>query len=92
MASELKWNEVDPASLPKDVAERYARYKEAYARMKEARQEFEAGLNEFAKEKGITGEETELAVAYNYGKLSVAIAPKRERKASKRAVALGEIA
>lgn len=92
MAGELKWNEIAPDSLPPQVQTVYAEYKAEYRAMKEARAAFEAALNGYAAEAGVVGEGQELAVAYNFGKLSVAIAPKRERKAKgKGPVGLGEI-
>jgi hypothetical protein len=90
--STLNWNEIDPSSLPEIVQANYAAYKHAYMLMKEERRAFEGAINEYAMAQGVIRAEQELAVAYNFGKLSVAVAPKRERKAGKRAIALGDIA
>ena len=89
--STLTWNEIAPDSLPEHVQHAYANYKLAYSTMKAARAEFEALLNNYATDQQVINDEQELACAYNFGKLSVAVAPKRERKVSRKAIALGEI-
>lgn len=89
---ELSWKEIDPSTLPELTQKAYAAYKLAYQEMKARRQGFEQSINLFAREQGIVSENTELACAYNFGKLSVAIAPKRAAKAvGKKAVSLGSL-
>ena len=89
--SKLVWNEIAADTLSGEVQTAYADYKRAYIIMKGARIHFEAELNNYARSQGVIDDEQELAVAYNFGKLSVAVAPKRERKASRKAIGLSEI-
>ena len=63
------WIEINPETLPKDIAEAYAQYKEMYKEMKAQRIQFEtmlADLTDAPKGKRIV-------FGYNFGKLSVAI-------------------
>lgn len=67
--STLTWQEIDPASLPDHVAKAYAEYKGMYRAMKEARMAFEDTLQPGAPQ-GMR-----IVCGYNFGKLSVALAP-----------------
>ena len=63
------WIEINPETLPKDIAEAYAQYKEIYKEMKAQRLRFEtmfADLADAPKGKRIV-------FGYNFGKLSVAL-------------------
>ena len=82
--SELTWSEIDPASLPQAQADLYAAYKQAYRAMKEAREAFETSLQSGAPH-GMR-----IVCGYNFGKLSLALAPAEEKPA--RAKASGSLA
>lgn len=79
------WHEIDPATLQPAVAKAYQAYKASYAEMKKSREAFEALMRSSVElPKG-----QRLAVAYNFGKLSVASVEDTERKtAGKKAVSL----
>lgn len=86
MSNEVKatWHEIDPATLQPAVGKLYNAYKAQYATMKKAREDFEAAMKgavELPKGK-------RLAVAYNFGKLSVASVDDTPRKASSKATSL----
>lgn len=63
------WSTIDTASLPADISSAYRAYKDAYAVMKAAREAFELALRSAVPQP--SGKR--LAIAYNFGKLSVAI-------------------
>ena len=82
--SNLTWKEIDPASLPTSVKERYDTYKDTYKAMKLAREFFEEALNEtVAPPSG-----KRVVCGYNFGKLSIALADD-DRKPTK---AVGSLA
>ena len=68
--SDLTWTEIDPASLPAEVQEAYAQYKDAYRSMKAARTEFETAINEACSPSA----GKRVVCGYNFGKLSIALA------------------
>lgn len=83
---ELNWTELNPASdLSKEAKGLYDTYKAQYAKAKEARVAFEAAMSKEAETRKVTDENTRLAFSYNFGRLSLAIAPKEAAKASKSA-------
>lgn len=69
--STLNWQTLDPATLRVPVAKQYERYKSAYREMKAERDAFEQALREDA---GVP-DGMKLVIGYNFGKLSVALAP-----------------
>lgn len=82
--SELKWTELNPSTdLSAKAQAAYTNYKAVYAKAKEAREAFEALMAEEAKARKVTNDETRLAFSYNFGRLSLAIAPKDAPKAGK---------
>lgn len=82
------WQVVDTNSLPSTISALYHDYKAAYAEMKREREEFEAALREAVP----TPDGKRLAIAYNFGKLSVAMVDD-DKKAStaKGSVALSDL-
>lgn len=76
--STLNWQTIDPATLSVSIQKQYARYKEAYREMKAERDAFEVAMREAAP--APTG--MKLAIGYNFGKLSVALAPDDGKAAS----------
>ena len=84
MASDLTWNNVDVSELTDDNQALYHASKEAYRAYKVARDAFENAMQvSFAKH---LPESSELKFGYNFGKLSVAIGPKTQRKVKSEAV------
>lgn len=67
----LNWQTIDVASLSPQAQGNHAAYKAAYSAMKDARTKFEQGLNDETDKP--TG--TRLVFGYNFGKLSIALAP-----------------
>jgi len=67
--SDAVWQEIDPTTLHPDLQEAYKAYKDAYAEMKRMRAGFEERIN--AEVKPPVGKR--VAVAYNFGKLSIAL-------------------
>lgn len=90
---ELKWTELNPfdtENVKSDLSDKcqvlFKAYKDQYAKAKEARELFEAQLSrEAVNGKHIDPSTDRLAFSYNFGRLSVAIAPKDTAKASKAA-------
>jgi hypothetical protein len=68
-ATTANWQQIDTSSLPADIANRYAEYKQAYAVMKDARKVFEDNLAAMLSIP--TGKRA--VFGYNFGKLSIAI-------------------
>lgn len=78
------WREVDVASeLSERAAGLYAEAKKAYRVYKEMRASFEQEMQDAFSEQ--LAEDEELKFGYNFGKLSIAIGEKRERKPKKAA-------
>lgn len=69
--STLTWQTLDPATLSVPIQKQYERYKTAYREMKAERDAFEEALRASA---GVP-DGMKLAIGYNFGKLSVALAP-----------------
>ena len=63
------WSEINPDTLPQEIAQAYALYKEMYRAMKAQRTEFETMLSAQAS----LPEGKRVIFGYNFGKLSVAI-------------------
>jgi hypothetical protein len=63
------WTELNPASLPTEIANAYIEYKAAYKLMKDQRVAFETSLADAAS----LPEGKRMVFGYNFGKLSVAI-------------------
>lgn len=85
------WQVVDIASLPSDLRASYQAYKDAYATMKAQRDVFEAALRS-ALHYDDPNADKRLAIAYNFGKLSVAVvANDQKAKPAKGSVSLADI-
>ena len=84
---DVTWQNVDPQTLPEDIAAHYYAYKKAFELAETARRLFEEEANE-AFDVGATNK---LAFGYRFGRLSVAIVPKSSPSA-KGAVSLASIA
>ena len=69
------WNNIDPASLPEDLAKLYYAYQQAQAKASDARKLFESECNEAFD----CGKGNRLAFGYKFGKLSVALVPDAPR-------------
>lgn len=81
MTDKANWQQLDVDTLPADLQEAYKAYKQAYAEMKRIRDGFEATLrNNVSLPKG-----KRLAIAYNFGKLSVAVVDDDNRKPASKA-------
>lgn len=92
MANDTKanWQNVDVETLPSTIREHYDAYKAAYAEMKEARGTFEVAMRTALMEATPKGKR--LAIAYNFGKLSVAIVEDdRKASASPKAISLSDL-
>lgn len=84
------WQVVNTETLPTDIALAYKAYKSAYTTMKDARDEFEIALRAALRETTPKGKR--LAIAYNFGKLSVAIVDDDRKTASPRsAISLSDL-
>lgn len=82
--TELKWVELNPSTdLSPEAKKAYDAYKGIYAKAREARETFEGIMAKEAESRKVTGPETRVAFSYNFGRLSLAIAPKEAAKASK---------
>lgn len=81
------WREIDPSTLQPAVAKAYTAYKAHYTAGKALKAAFEAELQSAA---GLPATHR-LAVAYNFGKLSIAVVAAEERKtAGKGATSLAD--
>ena len=74
--TDLNWN--NNVSLPASLTKAYEEYKAAYKVAKALRLSFEASVIEAVEDK-LDADKT-LVFSYNFGKLGIAIAPKREGK------------
>ncbi len=81
------WIAIDPATLPEDIASLYFEYRKAHAVAETARKLFETEANE-AFDVGATNR---LAFGYRFGKLSAAIVPKANPRASTSARSLADL-
>lgn len=79
MASELDWTEVDVATLSAVAQGAYQEMKETYRQYKADKARFETLVREDYAIQTPAG--LEMKFGYNFGKLSVALAPVTERKA-----------
>jgi hypothetical protein len=91
MARELlsKWTEINPKeALSANALKAYEAYKAAYKQAADLRAKFEAQLQADAVSGKVVTDGQELAISYNFGKLSLAIAKKEADKgtASRKAV------
>lgn len=82
------WQELDPATLQPEAEKAYAAYKVHYAAGKALKAKFEETMQ---ANSGLNGTPKRLAIAYNFGKLSVAVVDREaERGASKKAVSFAD--
>ncbi len=85
--STATWRELDPATLQPAVAKAYAAYKAHYKAGQALKAEFEKALQGAADLPATH----RLAIAYNFGKLSIAVVEATETKtASKKATSLAD--
>lgn len=84
------WQTVNVDTLPTDIRDAYDGYKSAYTTMKEARDVFEAALRKALADHTPKGKR--IAIAYNFGKLSVAIVDDTAKSTAKGSVSLADIA
>lgn len=75
------WREVNVAELPTVIREAYDAAKAIYREYKEAKGIFEQAMQAHVADSMPQGQE--LKFGYNFGKLSVAVGPKREAKRGK---------
>ena len=69
---ELAWINVDVASMPKALADKYTKLKAAQETARQAREAFEDAFTAAAREKGALDKGADLAFGYRFGKLAVA--------------------
>lgn len=69
--STLNWQTIDPATLSVPQQKQYARYQESYRETKAEREAFEQSVRSDAN----VPQGFKLAIGYNFGKLSFALAP-----------------
>lgn len=72
------WQNVEISELHSDTAELYRIAKEQYRTYKAAREKFEQAMQDNYAD--ALGDDEELKFGYNFGKLSIAVGEKRERK------------
>lgn len=72
MSKDLTWVSVDVATMPKALAEKYAKLKAAQESARTAREAFEAAFTAAARDKGALDKGADLAFGYRFGKLAVA--------------------
>lgn len=82
------WQVIDTSTLDIRTQEKYNEYKNQYRQMKEARGAFEDCL----RDKVQLPSGKRLAIAYNFGKLSVAVVDAAAKPAAKGSVSLADIA
>jgi hypothetical protein len=70
--NELVWISVDTDSMPKALADKYAKLKAAQEAARQSREAFEAAFTKLAQEAGSLDKDAELAFGYRFGKLVVA--------------------
>lgn len=71
MSDKASWQNVNVETLPTAIREAYDDYKAAYAEMKRERDAFEAALRSALA--SATPKGKRIAIAYNFGKLSIAV-------------------
>lgn len=81
MSSELKWTTVDVSKLGGELQMQYNGMKALYRQYAAAKAEFESAMQAAFGDKLPGGKE--LKFGYNFGKLSIAVGPARERKQRK---------
>ena len=74
------WQNVNVETLPSSIRDAYDNYKEAYKAMKDERDTFETALRSALA--SATPKGKRIAIAYNFGKLSIAIVDDTTPKAS----------
>lgn len=83
------WQNVNVETLPTDIREAYDSYKDAYKDMKAARDEFETALRSALRDATPKGKR--LAIAYNFGKLSVALVDDDAKRAPTKSISLSDL-
>jgi hypothetical protein len=81
--NELVWVSVDVASMPKALADKYAKLKAAQETARLAREAFEGAFTIAAREKDALDKDAGLAFGYRFGKLAVAKTVAQAPKAPK---------
>ena len=88
--STANWQVVNVDSLPTTIREHYDAYKAAYAAMKAARETFEVSMRTALM--SATPKGKRLAIAYNFGKLSVAMVDDdRKPAATSKSISLSDL-
>lgn len=77
------WKQVDPASLRQEAQDQYNEMKRVYRQYAAAKAAFEATMQRDFADHLPAG--AELKFGYNFGKLSIAVGPKRPEKAKAKA-------
>lgn len=85
--SDLKWNTIDLATLTADERSLWDDMKEAYKTYTDLKENFENEIEPAMRKTFDARDADAIKFGYRFGQLSVALAPKTERKA-KNAVAL----
>jgi hypothetical protein len=88
IATDLTWQNIDPASLPAPLAKLYASYRAEYERAKQAREAFEQAFRSAI----VAPSGTEAVLGYRFGKLSFAFAPLKVRAAARNLVDFAKLA
>lgn len=77
------WHEINPATMKPAVQKAYVAYKAHYAAGKALKAAFEKAAIDAME---LAGTGTTLAFGYNFGKLSMAVVPERDKAVSKKAI------
>ncbi len=83
------WQTVNVDTLPTTIRDAYDGYKSAYATMKAERDTFETLLRKALADHTPKGKR--IAIAYNFGKLSVAIVDDEVRRAPAKSISLADL-
>ena len=83
------WQNVNVETLPTSIRDAYDAYKTAYAEMKAERDIFETLLRKALADHTPKGKR--LAIAYNFGKLSVAIVDDDAKRPSAKSISLADL-
>lgn len=87
IATDLTWQNIDPASLPTPLAKLYASYRAEYDRAKQAREAFEQAFRSAI----VAPSGTEAVLGYRFGKLSFAFAPIKAKASAKNLVSFSAL-
>lgn len=71
MSDKANWQNVNIETLPSSIRDAYDSYKKTYKAMKDERDTFETALRSYLAP--VTSKGKRIAIAYNFGKLSIAV-------------------